>query len=127
MTKQQEQVREFHEKFGCSVRSKPEWPTGDERALRRRLMREELDEFDAACACTDMVGAADALGDLLYVLLGSAVTFGIDLEPVFEEIHRSNMSKVWPDGTVRKDEGGKVIKPPTYSRADLLRVLEAQI
>lgn len=61
---------------------------------------------------------------MLYVVYGAAVTYGIDLEPIFDEIHRSNMSKLWPDGTVQKREDGKVLKPPTYSPADLEPILK---
>jgi predicted HAD superfamily Cof-like phosphohydrolase len=61
--------------------------------------------------------------DSLYVIIGTAVSYGIDIERVFDEVHRSNMTKVWPDGTVHYDEHGKVLKPLTYSRADITEAL----
>jgi len=130
MTKQQEQLREFHEKFGCVINDRPTIVDLDIAVLRESLIEEELNEFSAAAIdndSRDLSEIADALGDLLYVVLGSAVSFGIDLEPVFEEIHRSNMSKVWPDGTIHKNELGKVIKPDTYSPADLGPIIEKQL
>lgn len=124
MTKEQEMVREFMRMCGQTVNQAPTLNVpGTDVLLRRRLIKEEFKEFRDADNLGDL---ADALGDLLYVVLGTAVTYGIDLEPVFAEIHRSNMSKVWPDGTVRKDQGGKVIKPPRYCLPDIGRVLAMQ-
>jgi predicted HAD superfamily Cof-like phosphohydrolase len=115
-----------------------------EHALRVNLIKEELLEFAEANTVTDI---ADALGDLLYVVLGSAVAYGIDLEPVFNEIHRSNMSKMWTEkeieeslesdceawpvpsiagdrnfAVLRKD--GKIIKSPSYSPAKLKEMFQ---
>src|SRR4051812_7991396 len=96
--------------------------------LRARLIKEELNEFRDASSLyindKHIIEVADALGDLLYVVYGAGVTYGIDLEPVFQEIHRSNMSKLWPDGKAHRDTGGKVIKSPNYSPANLAFVLE---
>jgi len=92
--------------------------------LRVKLIDEEATEFRDAAAARDLVGMADAIGDLLYVVLGAAVAMGIDSEAVFAEVHRSNMTKLWPDGTVHRREDGKVLKPPTYSPADIKGVLE---
>ena len=70
----------------------------------------------------NLPGIAKELADLLYVVYGTAVSLGIDMEPVFKEVHRSNMSKV--GGYKRED--GKWVKPPTYSPAALQDILEAQ-
>jgi predicted HAD superfamily Cof-like phosphohydrolase len=88
------------------------------------LIREEWEEFAEASRVCDVTGAADALADLLYVVYGAALEWGIPLDDVFVEVHRSNMSKVWPDGTVHYREDGKVLKPPTYSPADVAKVLK---
>lgn len=123
MLKVQKQVEEFHRKFELTINKTPTLPHVEDRRLRFRLINEELQELRRARTLVDV---ADALGDLLYVVLGAAVTYGMDLQTVFEEIHRSNMSKLWEGGKVVKDAHGKVMKPLTYSPADLLTVLRKQ-
>lgn len=116
MTKLQTQVIEFHKKFDLEVRANPGMPVRSETVrLRMSLIREEFRKFQEAVEAEDMIGVADALGDLAYVVYGAAASFGIDLGVVTDEIHRSNMTKLWPEG--------KVVKPPSYSPADLERVL----
>ncbi len=127
MTPEQRKVKEFHEAFGLLVNDRPTVPGGvpgveKTTVLRHRLIAEELDEFDAACWDGDVVAVADALADLLYVVYGAAVSFGIDMEPVFNEVHRSNMTKVGG----HKDEGGKWVKPKTYTPPDLAPILIRQ-
>ena len=73
-------------------------------------------------ATGDLAAVAKEMADLLYVTYGTAVSYGIDMEPVFQEVHRSNLSKV--GGYKRAD--GKWVKPPTYSPADIVSILEAQ-
>jgi len=116
MTKEQQSLVEFHRQFGLTINVIPTCPSVADRQLRGILILEELSELIDA---TSLVGVADALGDLLYVVYGAAVTYGIDLEPVFDEIHRSNMTKLWDGIEVKKDVNGKVIKPHTYSPADV--------
>ncbi len=117
-------VREFHDKFSLPSENKPTSGTRDRRNLRCSLIEEEVAEFAEACHDTDLIGMADALADILYVVIGSAVEFGIPLDRVFAEVHRSNMTKLWPDGKPRWREDGKVLKPDTYSPADLRGILE---
>lgn len=117
--KEQEMVKEFHQAFDLAIREAPGQVSPETAQLRVTLIQEELDELRDAYANENVVDIADALGDLLYVILGAAVSSGIPLGPVFAEIHRSNMSKV--GGT--KNEMGKLIKPPTYSPANLLPIL----
>ena len=124
MTNEQLAVHAFHQTFGLTINRAPTLPGRADVILRRELISEELDEF---CCATSLTEVADALGDLLYVVYGAAVTYGIDLEPIFNEIHRSNMSKVWPDGSVKKNELGKVLKPETYSPANLAAEIERQL
>jgi len=100
---------DFHEKFDC-VRSKvPAIPEINTAAFRMSLVNEEVDELRVAIDKKDLIAIADALADVVYVIVGTAVTFGIDLRPVFVEVHRSNMAKVGggkrPDGKVLKPDG----------------------
>ena len=122
MTDAQRMVEEFHRRFDIVVADRPRAPDEATRALRVRLIQEEFEEFQQAMAQNDLHGMAKELADLLYVVYGSAVSCGIDMEPVFREVHRSNMSKV--GGHKRAD--GKWVKPPTYSPADLQPILAGQ-
>ena len=126
MNKMQEQVLEFHKEFGVLAPDKPSIPYFNTLYLRIRLMREELKELEDAMLAADMVEIADGLADLLVVTFGTAVSYGINIEPIFDEVHRSNMTKRWADGQVHYDDYGKVIKPPTYSPANLKPILEEQ-
>lgn len=105
---------------------KPGFPTDPEQTeLRKRLIVEEAEEFCDACVNGDFIGAIDALGDILYVVLGAGVAFGVYLPPVFEEIHSTNMAKFGPGGSVRED--GKYMKPPDWIPPDIIRVLAEQM
>ena len=122
MNRIQDQVREFHRAFEIKEEETPTKPDLQTAALRVELIDEEFKELKEAIAKDDLVGIADALGDLLYVTFGAAISFGIDMEPVVDEIHRSNMSKV---GGYKRDDG-KWIKPDTYSPAQLVGILLEQ-
>jgi predicted HAD superfamily Cof-like phosphohydrolase len=91
MRVEQEKVRLFHEKYEFPAPETPESADHQLRSNRYDLMREELDEYLDAEG--DLTGIADALADLLYVVLGTAVAHGIELQPIFDEVHRSNMTK----------------------------------
>ena len=118
-------LREFHQAFGISARTTPAWEdVGEEvRDLRIRLTLEEADEFDTAAREGDIVEVADALGDIVYVAYGSALSYGIDLDAVLVEVHRSNMSKLNAEGQPVLDEGGKVVKSDQYFKPDIAKVL----
>jgi predicted HAD superfamily Cof-like phosphohydrolase len=122
MTDEQRMVAEFHRTFDIRTASTPAPPDSDTRMLRIRLIQEEFDELRQALAQEDLAGIAKELADLLYVVYGTAVSCGIDLEPVFREVHRSNMSKV--NGHKRAD--GKWVKPPDYSPACIQPILDQQ-
>jgi predicted HAD superfamily Cof-like phosphohydrolase len=122
----QQLVQLWHEAFGVAVSTQPTMVDAATRELRIALIEEEAREFAEAARAGDMVGMADALADLLYVTFGAGVTLGIDLDPVLAEVHRSNMTKLWPDGTVHYREDGKVLKPPTYSPANIAGELAKQ-
>lgn len=142
MNKTQAQVKEFHEKFNCVINDRPTIPDFETLKLRIRLISEELHELQyqgfglvfrqgdlhrrRSEPLPDMEAIADGIGDLLYVTYGTAVSLGIDMEPIMDEIHRSNMSKVWPDGTVHRREDGKILKSPEYSPADIASLLGQQ-
>lgn len=96
MNKIQQQVLEFHQKFNVNHRGSPGLIPEDRSKLRIKLIDEELTELKEAIAKNDIVGIADALADLNYVVMGTGVEYGIDLEVVGDEVHRSNMTKLWP-------------------------------
>ncbi len=126
MNKMQRQITEFHKEFGVVAPEKVTMPSLDVRILRKRLMEEELKELTDAMEAEDMVEIADGIADLLVVTFGTAVSFGINIEPIFDEVHRSNMTKRWKDGSIHHDEYGKVIKSPDYEPAVIEPLLEEQ-
>lgn len=95
------------------------------KALRCALIEEEAEEFRDAVEAGDLVGVADAIADLLYVVYGAARTFGIPVREVFAEVHRSNMAKLNDDGEPIVRSDGKVMKGPNFSPPDLLPLLAA--
>lgn len=115
-------VEDFHREFGITINHIPCIPIEKDSTLRVSLIQEELDELKDALTKRDVVEVADAIGDILYVTLGCAVTCGIDIERVFHEIHRSNMTKKGG----HRAESGKWIKPDTYEPAQLLPILTRQ-
>lgn len=122
MTDEQQMVAEFHQTFDIAREASPAIPDEATRVLRVRLIQEEFDELQEALRQRDTVAVAKELADLLYVVYGTAVSCGIDMKPVFREVHRSNMSKV--GGHKRAD--GKWVKPATYSPACVEPILVAQ-
>lgn len=116
-------VREFHEAFGLPVRTTPTIPSFHESEMRKDILLEEFMEYCEATARNDLVGIADAIGDMVYVLHGTALTYGIDLDAVIAEIHRSNMTKLGDDGAPIYREDGKVIKGPNYEPPRIEEVL----
>lgn len=125
MNAEQGMVAEFHERFGLSRARHPAWPGDGIHRIRVALIEEELAEFRNAGESRNLLEIADALGDLLYVVYGAAVTYGVDLEPIFKEIHRANMSKGAGHAPCRPD--GKVCKGDHYEAPRLKEILAAQI
>lgn len=117
------QVLEFHHTFGSPYRNKPTLISNDEANLRYELLREELNELMMAMNNHDLVEIADALGDILYVTYGAAIQYGIPLDDVVDEIHRSNMTKL-DNGKVVKRSDGKILKGPNYEPPNIRRVLK---
>ena len=118
----QSMVEEFHRQFNIVACETPTVIDEPTRILRERLIHEEFAELREAMAKDDLSAVAKELADLLYVVYGTAVSYGIDMEPVFREVHRSNMSKV--GGFKRED--GKWVKPATYSPAAIEPILAEQ-
>ena len=119
------QVREFHEVYGCYEQTIPAMPPESVIDLRVGLIEEEMDELKAAIEARDIIGIADALGDLMYVVAGAGRAFGIPLPEVVAEIHRSNLSKLGDDGKpVLRAADQKVLKGPNYTPPDIASVLQ---
>lgn len=119
-----ELVADFHRAFGLPVRTVPSASIAvSEADLRQAILDEEVEELREAVAEADVVGIADALADLVYVICGTAHCYGIDLDAVFQEVHRSNMTKLDRDGRPIYRADGKVLKGPDYDPPDLLRAL----
>ena len=95
MNAEQAAVAQFMSAFGQTVREKPIIPSDEEVNLRIMLIEEEFEELQQAFVDQSKIEVADAIGDLLYVIYGTAITCGMDAGKIFHEIHRSNMSKFW--------------------------------
>jgi predicted HAD superfamily Cof-like phosphohydrolase len=112
-------VKAFHAKFGCGIATVPRL---SKLKLRLGLIAEECHELHDACEDGDIVEAADALCDIIYVVLGAALEWGIDLGPLFAEVHRTNMAK---EGGI-KTAAGKVLKPEGWKPPEIERLLSEQ-
>lgn len=120
-------VEIFHNSFGLGVSSEMKADLGEQKnRLRFNLMDEENKEYLEAANNNDLVEVADALGDMLYILCGTILEHGMQhkIEEVFEEIQRSNMSKLGADGKPIYREDGKVLKGPNYFKPDIQSVLD---
>lgn len=120
-------VEQFHRAFGLPVRHAPipQETLWYERNMRKSLLHEEFEEYLEAEASHDLVGIADALGDMVYVIYGTALTYGINLPAVLREIHRSNMSKLGEGGEPLYREDGKVLKGPNFTPPNLEAIIYA--
>ena len=118
-----EKVIEFMKTFGQEVKNKSGFPDKKIINLRKNLIDEEVQELKDAINDNDIVEVADALTDILVVTYGAGVAFGINLDKCFEEVHRSNMSKLSEDGKPIYNELGKVMKGPKYFKPDLSKFI----
>ena len=114
-----ESVKIFMKTFGQEVKEKAKFPSSKITSLRYDLIREELLEFKEAIEKKDIKEVADALTDILYVTYGAGHAFGIDLDKWFDEVQRSNMSKLGADGKPIYNDKGKVMKGPNYFEPNL--------
>ena len=119
------QVREFHETYGANINDVPTLPNQTERDLRIKLLQEEFTEYLEGERNNDMVEIADALGDMLYIIYGTCVSYGLPINEVFNEIHASNMSKLGEDGKPIYREDGKVLKGPNYFKPNIAKILNS--
>jgi predicted HAD superfamily Cof-like phosphohydrolase len=149
MSKLSDQVREFHRVFDSPTADKPTVPTDERVRFRLRILAEEFVELlEASLAVdridlvevthglsqviddmpvrVDLIEVADALADIDYLSEGMRLEFGIDGDPVANEIHRSNLAKVCPDGTVHRRDDGKILKPDGWTPPDIDGVLAKQ-
>ncbi len=120
-------VHKFHTAFGLGIKENPTADLGKAKnLLRYKLMREENEEYLEAANNNDLVEVADALGDMLYILCGTILEHGMQykIEEVFEEIQRSNMSKLDNDGKPIYREDGKVLKGPNYFKPNISEILK---
>ena len=110
-------VTKFHKAFGIGLEFKPNANLPSEiTELRYKLMKEENEEYLEAVKSNDLIEIADALGDMLYILCGTIIEHGMQdiIEPIFDEIQKSNMSKLGLDGNPIYRDDGKVLKGPNY-------------
>ncbi|WP_299155734.1 nucleoside triphosphate pyrophosphohydrolase family protein [uncultured Christiangramia sp.] len=120
-------VEEFYSAFGLGIKQNPEANLGKEKnRLRYILMKEENEEYLEASNSGDLVEVADALGDMLYILCGTILEHGMQhkIEEIFEEIQRSNMSKLDENGEPVYREDGKVLKGNNYFKPEIGKILE---
>ena len=120
-------VRAFHEAFKIGHADSPTVAIPEQiKLLRYRLMEEENQEYLEAAKNNDLIEVADALGDMLYILCGTILSHGMQhkIEEVFDEIQRSNMSKLGADGEPIYREDGKVMKGPNYFKPNIAKILK---
>ena len=126
MKHQIEAVKIFHEVYKLSYKENPTTDIGlDKIKLRFNLMAEENQEYFQAAKNNDLVEVADALGDMLYILCGTIIEHGMQdkIEEIFDEIQKSNLSKLGEDGKPIYRDDGKVMKGPNYFKPDISKVL----
>ncbi len=118
-------VRDWLAAAGLPVHEHPtlDVPSKD-REMACALIEEEAAEFRAAVEASDLVEIADAVADLIWVVLEAGITFGIPIEDVFAEVRRSNLTKI-ETGEPVVNANGKIVAGPTFSAPDLLPILAA--
>ena len=120
----EDMVKQFHKIYGLPIGEKPEFPDDITRGMRRQLILEEAGEYLQAEIDDDLVEVADALADLVYVVIGAAITYGIPFDAIFKEVQRSNMSKLNKHGMPIYRDDGKVLKGPNFTEPDIKGILD---
>lgn len=117
MNKQFLQVKEFHAKFKVPILENFRLIPEDRFDLRFSLLKEENEEYLQACKEKNLIKVADSLADMLYVLYGTIIEHGFEekIKEVFDEIHKSNMSKNYSEG--------KMIKGKNYFKPDIQKLI----
>ena len=116
-------VKKFMQKFKQEIKSKPSFPDDNIIKLRINLIKEELLELEEALNQKNIEETADALTDILYVTYGAGHAFGIDLDKCFDEVQKSNMSKLDKFGNPIYNDQGKVMKGPLYFKPNFKKIL----
>ena len=119
-----EKVGLFMKTFGQEVKNKPSLSSEKINNLRISLINEELEELKQAMKNNDLKEAVDALTDILYVTYGAGHAFGVNLDKCFDEVQRSNMSKLDDNGKPIYNNEGKVMKGPNYFKPNLSKFLK---
>ena len=119
-----EKVGMFMTTFGQEVKTKPGLSSEKTNNLRINLIHEELEEFKQAVKNNDLKEVIDALTDILYVTYGAGHAFGVNLDECFDEVQKSNMSKLDKNGKPIYNADGKVMKGPNYFKPDLLKFIK---
>ena len=118
-----EKVGLFMKTFGQEVKTNPSLSTDKINELRINLINEELEELKVAMKSKDLKEVVDALTDILYVTYGAGHAFGVNLDSCFDEVQKSNLSKLGKDGKPIYNEHGKVMKGPNYFKPDLSKFI----
>ncbi len=118
-------VQEFHE-----ATEQPVFPLNGPKRTRKvavmqlNLLHQEVAELVKAESHADVAGAIHELVDIIYTAIGTGITYGADMDKAFEEIHKANMAKRFPDGKFKTDRHGKIVKPPKWKPARIAKVLK---
>lgn len=116
-------VKEFHNIYGSYISKESKFPSQKVRELRKNLLDEEYNEYLKAEETNNYIEVCDALGDMLYIIYGTALSYGIPIDEVFEEIHKSNMSKLDENGNPIYREDGKILKGKNYFRPNIAKII----
>lgn len=119
-------VREFHERFRLPMSDVPHLVPDNLHRQRHQLLLSEVTELYYAMLKHDVVNVAQELADCVYVLYGTSLCYGIDLDAVVAEVHASNMTKLGADGKPIVNDAGKVLKGPNYVKPDVAGILARQ-
>tara|TARA_B100000674_G_scaffold53417_1_gene37121 strand:+ start:109 stop:495 length:387 start_codon:yes stop_codon:yes gene_type:complete len=128
MIKQIKHVKKFHESFGIDNQLSPNANISEKTyKLRYKLMQEENNEYLDACKNGDLNEIADALGDMMYILCGTILSHGLQdkIELIFEEIQKSNMSKLDKNGNPIYRKDGKILKSENYFKPNISKILNS--
>ena len=125
MKKQIMQVLQFYIATEQPIAAGPQTITPEQAQHRHNLLAEEVEELEIASKQGDLAEVADGIVDCMYILLGTAIEHGIvhKITEMFDEVHRSNMSKIGADGLPIRRQDGKIMKGPNYSKPDLKKII----